>query len=70
MLGWLAWLGHRRSIEREVRYSRELEDEVRRRTLELEQVELYRCADRPRQPARTDGAMPQVLEQAQANRWR
>ena len=66
LLGWLAWLAHRRSIMREVRYSQKLEAEVRRRTLELEQLSFTDALTGLGNRRALTDAMPRVLAEARA----
>jgi len=61
LLCWLAWRAHRRSIDREILYSQQLEFEVRRRTMELEQVSLSDALTGLGNRRALIGAMPEIL---------
>jgi len=68
LLSWLMWRAHRRSIEREVRYSHELEAEVRRRTLELERVSHSDALTGLGNRRALIRAMPQILAESRQGR--
>jgi diguanylate cyclase (GGDEF)-like protein len=69
ILCWLAWLAHRRSMQREIRYSQLLESEVRRRTMELEHVSLSDALTGLGNRRALIRAMPEIVARASHARF-